>query len=69
MLIIISLLSFDILTNTWTGNLVKVVIPWPDPSGAPVAGVAKVSSFLIYYCAFNPAEHSIWIALNFNPDP
>lgn len=34
----------DVLTNTWTGNLVKVVIPRPDPSGAPVAGVGKVSS-------------------------
>ena len=38
------LFSMDVLTNTWTGNLVKVVIPRPDPSGAPVAGVGKVSS-------------------------
>lgn len=43
---IISLLSIYVLTNTWTGNLVKVVIPRPDPSGAPVAGVGKV--FLEY---------------------
>lgn len=35
-----------LLTNTWTGNLVKVVIPRPDPSDAPVAGVGKV--FLEY---------------------
>jgi len=40
------LFSMDVLTNTWTGNLVKVVIPRPDPSGAPVAGVGKV--FLEY---------------------
>uniref|UniRef100_A0A453HXG9 Uncharacterized protein n=1 Tax=Aegilops tauschii subsp. strangulata TaxID=200361 RepID=A0A453HXG9_AEGTS len=36
-----------VLTNTWTGNLVKAVIPRPDPSGAAVPGVGKVSSDLI----------------------
>lgn len=29
------------------GNLIKVVIPRPDPSGLPVAGVGKVS---LVYC-------------------
>ena len=47
------LFSMDVLTNTWTGNLVKVVIPRPDPSGAPVAGVGKVSCQLF--------THSIWL--------
>jgi hypothetical protein len=27
----------------WTGNLIKAVIPRPDPSGAVVPGVGKVS--------------------------
>jgi splicing factor U2AF subunit len=30
------------------GNLVKVVIPRPDPSGQPVAGVGKASLVLCY---------------------
>ena len=36
-----------VLTNTWTGNLVKAVIPRPDPTGAAVPGLGKVS------CDFN----------------
>lgn len=33
-----------VLTDACSGNLVKVVIPRPDPSGAPVAGVGRVSA-------------------------
>lgn len=51
-----------LLTNTWTGNLEKVVIPRPDPSGAPVAGVGKVS-LLFSQCGIWFVVQMLWAIL------
>jgi hypothetical protein len=54
---IISLLPIYLFTNTWTGNLVKIVIPRSNPNDAHVAGVGKVSfhSPLVFY-----SNNNIW---------
>jgi hypothetical protein len=51
-------LPIYLFTNTWTGNLVKIVIPRSDPNDAHVAGVGKVSfhSPLLFY-----SNNNIWV--------
>jgi hypothetical protein len=62
---IISLLPIYLFTNTWTGNLVKIVIPRSNPNDVHVAVVGKVSfhSPLIFY------SNNIWVKLGcYGPD-
>ncbi|PWZ25225.1 Uncharacterized protein y4oV [Zea mays] len=40
-----SVISANLFTNTWTGNLVKIVIPRSNPNDAHVAGVGKFLMF------------------------